>query len=159
MRIHYYVFPNDVDYADRIKEGCEILNTHCDLGWHYYDCNLNNPDCKSCIHLCIDEVEDIIEGITVDTVVELIRRYGGTGFTWDCQAGHVVKVTDISIDDEHEDLGYDDLPSALDVVEYIDKYLNHISISSAIPFNTVWNTLRPILIDLIEKAKIYENDE
>ena len=97
MRIHYYMFPNDADYAVRIKEGCQIIQAHCDIGRHCYECHLDNSN-YSCEHFHIDELDCTIGGISITSVKNLIKKYGGIGFTEHCERdGSVFDVTDITL--------------------------------------------------------------
>ena len=49
--------------------------------------------------------------------------------------------------------------SAIDIVDYIDNYIDMNNLAPDVSFIEAWKQIRPKFIDLIEEAKIIENDE
>lgn len=81
MRINFYRFPETVDVYTRVKEGCDILKAHCELKGHCTHCKNHEGPVTECSHFIVDDADDIIEGITVTTVKNLMKKYGGAGGT------------------------------------------------------------------------------
>ena len=90
MRLNYYRFPEGVPEDIRLKEGCAVrLKTG---GTVYVD---EIPEDKR--HL-VDFVNDCIGGLTVTRVKQLMKQYGGIGFTEHIDRdGSVFEMTEIQL--------------------------------------------------------------
>lgn len=79
MRINYYRFPETVEAAIRAKEGCDILQAHCNLNLDCAHCSRHNGPIPECPNFIVDDADDILEGITLTAVKNLMKKYGGSG--------------------------------------------------------------------------------
>ena len=90
MRLHYYRFPENTPEETKLAEGCAvILKTGREI---YVD---HIPDDRRPLVDCVD---DTLGGLSITHVKNLIKTYGGTGWTEHCERdGSVFEVTEIKL--------------------------------------------------------------
>ncbi len=90
MRLHYYQFPENTPEETLLKEGCGVVLKSGSV--IYVD---SIPDAKR--HL-VERVDDCLGGLTITHVKNLLKQYGGHGWTEHCERdGGVFEVTEITL--------------------------------------------------------------
>ena len=90
MRLHYYRFPADTPDTVRVAEGCAVI---LKSGREIYPESI--PDDKRPL---IDRVDDTLGGLSITHVKNLMKQYGGIGWTEHCERdGGVFEVTEIKL--------------------------------------------------------------
>lgn len=90
IRLHYYQFPDNTSEEVLLKEGCEVVLKSG--GTISVD---SIPDDKR--HL-VDRVNNCLYGLSITHVKQLLKQYGGHGWTEHCERdGSLFEVTDITL--------------------------------------------------------------
>lgn len=90
MRLNYYRFPEETPEAILLEHGCEIIlkDGSVVISDHI-------PDDKRPL---VDYIENCIGGLSVSRVKQMIRQYGGTGWTEHLERdGGCFEVTEIKL--------------------------------------------------------------
>ena len=90
MRFNYYRFPETTDDSTRVNEGCAVILKN---GEKIYPKNI--PDDKRSL---INYVDDTLDGISVTTAKQLLKKYDGSAWTEHCERdGGCFEVTEITL--------------------------------------------------------------
>lgn len=73
MRLNYYRFPKGTDESARLKEGCTVFLS---TGQEIHPKNISKK-----LRPLVDMVDDICGPMTLAAVKNLMKKYGGTGYT------------------------------------------------------------------------------
>lgn len=105
MRLNYYRFPEGIDARTRFLSGSDFIKGQCRI--HTKKPDGICPDyvsgdqgrgCKDCDNFCILEAGETVYGTTVKNVKQLLRTFGGSGWTEHCdRSGGVFEVTEITL--------------------------------------------------------------
>ena len=107
MRINYYEFPDSMTDHERFVAGAANISGSCRL-------SLNGSSCKGCpvyeeirktemfdFHLCehfhSDQSEWKLNGVKASFAKEMLKKYGGTAYTYYCGKDGVFEVTEIKL--------------------------------------------------------------
>ena len=91
MRLNYYRFPDETPEAILLEHGCDVILKD---GTTVY-CPGSIPDDKRHLVECIDHS---IGGMSVTTVKQMIKKYGGAGWTEHLERdGGCFEVTEIKL--------------------------------------------------------------
>lgn len=73
MRLNYYMFPDNISENILLQEGCAVI---LKSGYELYVENI--PEDKRDL---VDHIDNTLGGISITRVKQLIRKYGGYGWT------------------------------------------------------------------------------
>lgn len=90
MRLNYYCFPDDTPETVLLEHGCEIILKNGDTANADFIPESKRDE--------VDHIDHSIGGLSVTSVKNLIRTYGGFGWTDHCERdGGVFETTPIQL--------------------------------------------------------------